>query len=144
MIAVDTNVLLRHLLDDDPSQAARVHQLFAGTTKLLLTDVVLIETIWTLKGKRYKAMKEDIVAVISALLEEPNVVFESQQAVWSALNDFMIASPVKTAGGVRKFDFPDALIVHKARIVMQHFGVPCEGVFTFDQAALQLDGTRMP
>ncbi len=144
MIAVDTNVLLRHVLDDDPSQAARVQLLFAGSTKILLTDVVLVETIWTLKGKRYKAMKEDIVAVISALLEEPNIVFESQQAVWSALNDFMTASPVTTAGGVRHIDFPDALIVHKARIVMQHFGVPCEGIFTFDQAAQQLDGTRIP
>ena len=51
MIAVDTNVLLRYLLNDDQSQAAIAEKLINGKEIVLITDVVLVETIWTLKGK---------------------------------------------------------------------------------------------
>ena len=54
MIAVDTNVLLRYLLNDDPEQSPRAATLFSGEKKILVTDVVLVETIWTLKGKKQK------------------------------------------------------------------------------------------
>ena len=52
MIAVDTNILLRHLLGDDPIQAAKADKLINGKETVLITDVVLAETIWTLKGKK--------------------------------------------------------------------------------------------
>lgn len=58
MIAVDTNVLLRRLLDDDVVQTERARRLVEGAREVLITDVVLAETIWTLKGKRYKARRE--------------------------------------------------------------------------------------
>lgn len=102
MIAVDTNVLLRRLLDDDVVQAERARRLVEGAREVLITDVVLAETIWTLKGKRYKARRDDIVAVVRGLLEEHNVVFESRQAIWSALNDYVDAKPVGTADGIRR------------------------------------------
>src|SRR5437016_14225809 len=106
MIAVDTNVLLRRLLNDDLNQAVMARNLFDKANRILITDIVLAETIWTLKGKRYKASKEDIVAVVMGLLEEPNVVFENQQAVWFALNDYVNAPAVKTAEGMRLADPP--------------------------------------
>lgn len=144
MIAIDTNVLLRRLLDDDPAQSEKARDLFHHAGKILITDVVLAETLWTLKGKRYKALKEDLVAVISSLLAEPNIVFESQQAVWSALNEFIHTPPVRTTDGTRSVDFPDALIVNKAKIVIQASDAPYDGTYTFDQAAQQLDSARVP
>jgi predicted nucleic-acid-binding protein len=144
MIAVDTNVLLRRLLDDDATQAAKARRLFDSEEPVLITDVVLAETVWTLTGKRYRAGREDIVAVFMGLLEERNVVFESRQAVWSALNDYLAALPVRTASGIKIADLADALIVNKARITAGHRNEPYHGTYTYDQAALALDGTRAP
>jgi predicted nucleic-acid-binding protein len=101
VIAVDTNVLLRRLLNDDATQAEKALRLFEMQESVLVTDVVLAETIWTLTGKRYGAGKKELAAVVMGLLEEGNVVFESRQAVWSALNDYVDALPVKTVSGVR-------------------------------------------
>jgi len=144
MIAVDTNVLLRRLLDDDIDQTERARRLFERMESVLVTDVVLAETIWTLKGKRYRAGRDDLVAVVMGLLEEPNVVFESRQAVWSAVNDFIDAPPVRTADGTRTADLADALVVNKARITAQRRGEPYGGTYTYDQAALALTGTKQP
>ena len=144
MIAVDTNVLLRRLLDDDATQSAKARRLFDAEESVLITDVVLAETVWTLTGKRYGAGREDIAAMVMGLLEERNVVFESRQAVWSALNDYLAASPVRTASGVKIADLADALVVNKARITAQHRNEPYRGTYTYDRAALALDGTRAP
>lgn len=144
MIAVDTNVLLRRLLNDDADQAQRAHRLFEKNESILIADVVLVEAIWTLKGKRYKASKDDLVAMLMGLLEEPNVVFESRQAVWSAVNDYIEAPPVKTADGVRTADLADTLVVNKAKVTAQRRGEHYGGTYTYDQAALALDGTKQP
>jgi len=144
MIAVDTNVLLRRLLDDDVVQAEKARRLIEGAREVLITDVVLAEAIWTLKGKRHKSSRDDIVAVVTGLLEEPNVVFESRQAIWSALNDYVDAKPVGTADGIRRADFADTLIVNKARITAEHKGRRYLDTYTFDLAALALKGTKAP
>jgi len=69
LIAIDTNVLLRYLLNDDQSQAAVAEKLINGKEIVLITDVVLVETIWTLKGKKYQLNKTDLVTVIQALFK---------------------------------------------------------------------------
>jgi len=144
VIAVDTNVLLQRLLNDDAGQAERARLLFESEESVLITDVVLAEAVWTLTGKRYGAGREEITAVVMGLLEEHNVVFESRQAVWSALNDYLDATPVRTASGMRTADLADALVVNKARITAQHRHEKYGGTYTYDHAALGLDGTRAP
>ncbi|MDE0158519.1 MAG: hypothetical protein OXI02_03110 [Candidatus Dadabacteria bacterium] len=54
MIAVDTNVLLRYPLNDDAAQADTAASLIKGGDAVLITDVVLAETLWTLSGKKYR------------------------------------------------------------------------------------------
>ncbi len=44
MIAIDTNVLLRYLLDDDPQQSPKATALIKSGKPVLITDVVLVET----------------------------------------------------------------------------------------------------
>ncbi len=85
MIAIDTNVLLRYLLHDDEQQASIAQRLITGADLVLLTDVVLVETIWTLKGTRYQQPKSTLTQVIRRLFDEPNICFESERAVWYAL-----------------------------------------------------------
>jgi len=79
MIAIDTNVLLRYLLGDDEPQAVKAAMLITGKELVLITDVLLVETIWTLKGKKYQLKKSELAAVIQALFKEPNIRFEDGQ-----------------------------------------------------------------
>jgi predicted nucleic-acid-binding protein len=138
VIAVDTNVLLRRLLDDDAAQSARARRLFGTESEILVTDVVLAEAVWTLEGKRYKASAAHVAEVIGALLEEPNVIFEDVAVVWSALSDFAEASHAAA------IDFADALIVNKAKATAKARQAPYRGTYTFDEAALALDGMSAP
>lgn len=144
MISIDTNILLRHILSDDPKQTAKAGRLFYSGETILVTDVVLVETIWTLKSKRYGAQKDDIMALVSSLLAEPNITLESQSVVWSALDDYTHAKRVATQGGKKTADFSDTLIVSKSREIAAQRKEVLGGVCTFDQATLELDGTRKP
>lgn len=144
MIAVDANVLLRYLLDDDRAQSKRASELILGEAPVLITDIVLVETVWTLKGKRYNLDKEAIIKVIQSLFEESGIVFESEQTVWRALNDFKSAKSIKSGGKRKEADFPDALIVNKAWHTASDRKTLFEGVYTFDVAAQQIPGTVKP
>lgn len=142
MISIDTNVLLRYLLDDDSIQSPKAADLINSGTPILATDIVLVETIWTLKGKRYNLSRDEIAKVVSVLFEEKNIAFEDSQAVWRALADFRKARTVKVGRKSRQADFPDALIANKASAVIEGRGEKSEGTYTFDQAALELPLTR--
>lgn len=144
MISVDTNIVLRRLLDDDKEQSIKARRLFESNESVLITDVALAETIWVLQGKRYNVSRDGVAAVILGLLHEPNVIFESKQAIWSALNEYANATPAGTASGVKSVDFADALIVYKSKHVALLRGETFNGVYTFDHAAWKLSGTRKP
>lgn len=141
MIAIDTNVLLRYLLQDDEKQWQSAHALITGTEVVLITDTVLIETIWTLTGKKYGLNRDDIGTTVHQLFYEPQLVFEDGQAVWGALKDYINAAPITRK---RQADFQDALIVNKAQRYGQLSGVKVNPVYTFDQAALELQGAAHP
>ncbi len=128
-ISIDTNVLLRRLLQDDPVQSRKADSALAQHDDILITDVVLAETIWTLSGKRYAATRDDIANTILALLEDPSLRFESNNVIWSALNDFM---------EFEYSDFQDALIARKAG----ELGYP--SLLSFDKDAQTLPNVRAP
>lgn len=144
MIALDTNVLLRHVLNDDSIQAARARAVFAHAKQILITDIALVEMAWTLKGKRYNASRDDIAMIVMTLFAEPKVIFESPQAVWAALNDYIDAPQVRTANGWHAADLADALLINKAKMVALQRDELYEATYTFDTAALTLDGTAAP
>jgi len=140
MIAIDSNVLLRYLLNDDKAQSKKSRDLIRSGELILVTDIALVETVWTLKGKQYKADKETIITILNSLIEEPYIIFENAYVVWAALNDYRKAKPIKVAGKNKMADFPDALIANKARYVANEQNKALEKVYTFDQAALVIDG----
>lgn len=144
MIAIDTNILLRHLLDDDKTQADIAHRIIKREDIILITDVVLAEAIWTLKGRKYRASTEDIINVINSLLAEPSIFFESIQTIWSALNDYRKARPIKISGKKKQADFADALIINKARYFAAQNDMTLAAVYTFDVAALEIHGVEKP
>ena len=138
MIAVDTNVLLRYLLGDDPDQSERADKLIMGKDLVLVTDVVLVETLWTLAGSKYRLGQTELVGVIRALFRESNIRFEDGQVVWMALNDYRKAKPVR--GKVA--DFADAIIIYKAKYIAASLNSSFDGSYTFDKAAQVLPGVK--
>ncbi len=145
MIAVDTSVLLRYLLRDDEVQAARADRIFAAGEAVLVTDVVLVETIWTLAGKKYGLAKAQLVAVVERLFSEPGVRFEDDQVVWRALHAYRDEGKADEAGASSGHaGFADALIVFKALRTAANDGEPLNGVYTFDAAMQRLPKALAP
>ena len=133
MIAVDTGVLLRYLLHDD-DQAARAATVFDGAETVLITDVVLVETVWSLAGRKYRLAKAELVAVLERLFSEPNILFEDDQVVWRALQAYRGAASAGAAGLAKGAGFADALIVFKALRAASDAGEALNAVHTFDAA----------
>lgn len=133
MIAIDTQVLLRYLLRDDEAQAERARRVFECGERVLITDVVLAESVWTLAGRRYGATRSDLIDLINYLLQDANVCFEDDEVVWSALQAFRRTEA----------DFVAALTVCKAR-QMAAEGDEFSAFCTFDDAVLQLPGAAEP
>jgi len=140
MIAIDTNVLLRYLLQDDARQPAKAVALLSGNEDVLVTHVVLSEAIWTLCGKKYNANQTDVAATVRALFEEPRIVFENARTVWRALSDYVNTNEPGRAA----IDFPDALILNCAKQAAIQKSVDFSGLYTFDKAAHRLPDARAP
>ncbi len=138
MIAIDTNVLLRYLLADDAGQHRRAKKLIEVNRPVLITDVVLSETIWTLMGKRFGFDKAQICVVIRALIGDQGFTFEDSQVIWSALKDYEESKIIRG----KSLDFADALITRKSAYVAQAKATKFEGLFSFDKAVAQLIGAR--
>jgi predicted nucleic acid-binding protein len=144
MIAIDTNVLLRYILDDDVKQSPKAKHLIMGSCDVLVTDIVLSETIWVLTGKRYNLSRNGVVDLIHALFAERNLKFEDPQSVWCALKDFTNAPPIKVKGKTKQADFPDTLIINKAIRYGKLKGTKITQLFTFDKAAQEINGAFEP
>ena len=121
MIGIDTNVLLRLLLDDDASQVRRArHEASSaevGGQPLFVNDVVLAETVWTL-GSRYEATKGELIETLRSLLDNARLAFENRSVLSQAVSGFESSS----AG------FADCLIIAK------NAAAGCHHTATFDRA----------
>ncbi|HMN80724.1 MAG TPA: type II toxin-antitoxin system VapC family toxin [Burkholderiaceae bacterium] len=130
MIGIDTNILLRLWLDDDPAQNKRIDALLAvhGSTpgSLLVTDVVLAEAVWTLASAFDQDRNAQLIAVRS-LLEEAAFAFEDREAVASAVALFEAGS----------CGFADCLVVVK------HARHGCDFTATFDRDMRKLPGVKV-
>lgn len=70
---IDTNVLVRHLTGDPPDMAARATAYLASATELLLTDIVLAETVYVLQSF-YKAPRGQVADAMRSLVAFPSIV----------------------------------------------------------------------
>jgi predicted nucleic-acid-binding protein len=89
MSGLDTNILVRWLVDDDQRQSAAVQQLFesarANRTLLFVTDTVALELEWVLRS-RYGFDKPTVLQVFNALLETEELEFQTEAALERALH----------------------------------------------------------
>ena len=89
--SVDTNLLVRLIVQDDDAQTAAVAKLFANHTKksqqVFVAVTVLLELEWVLRS-RYKFPKVDVIQALSSLLMTTELTFESEDALEQALISF--------------------------------------------------------
>lgn len=97
MIAVDTNVVLRFVTNDDQAQADRATEVFEGGS-VLVTRTVLLETEWVLRTSHYRFGRGRIASILRKLLGLPGLIVDDPPAVARALDWY--------EGGL---DFADAL-----------------------------------
>jgi predicted nucleic-acid-binding protein len=123
VIGLDTNVLLRVFVDDEPAQVAAARQLIqkAAPSGLLVSDLVLAEMVWTL-SRRMKAEKGHILDVLRRLLERSEFVLEDRHGIREAMRLF-------AAGRV---DFGDCLISVRNR------RLGATETVSFDEDAIEL------
>lgn len=99
MIAIDTNVLVRLLVNDDAAQSATVRILFEKE-EIWIGKTVLLETIWVLRAV-YEFRDGAIVRAIESALGLPQVRVEDQgsveQALAAAANGIDIADALHVA-----------------------------------------------
>ena len=127
MIAVDTNVLVRLVLDDEPAQAAAVERILrtAGEGGIFISLLVVAEVAWVLK-RGYRESPETILEIIQDVLATREFTVERPDIVEAALLDAHAA----------KCGLADALI---GRINEDHGSV---GTLTFDMRAKRLPTMR--
>src|SRR5580692_8819830 len=89
MPGLDTNVLVRWILDDDPRQAARVQRLFEEVSEqqlpLFVPSTVMLELEWVLRS-RYEFDKSTVLGTFNALLETQELDFQDEPALERALS----------------------------------------------------------
>jgi predicted nucleic-acid-binding protein len=83
MLAVDTNVLVRLLTEDDPTQAAAARALFAAES-IWIAKTVLLEASWVLRTV-YGFEEDAVREALTKTLGLENVESEDEQAVSAAL-----------------------------------------------------------
>jgi len=122
---LDTNVLLRLLVADDPGQVARAKAWLRAQPqdeRFLINRIVLCELVWTLR-RAYRFDREQITDVIDRVLKSYAVVVEDDHSVEFALYLYRTTAA----------DFSDCLLG-----VTNGF-LGCTRTATFDQRAAELD-----
>jgi predicted nucleic acid-binding protein len=79
---LDANVLLRHLLQDQPQQSPRatahLERIERGELEVRTTDVVIFETVFTLQ-RQYRHPKAMIRDVLLPLLDLPGIILPGKR-----------------------------------------------------------------
>lgn len=129
MIALDTNVLVRFLTQDDDAQFQVAADLIEGCTRDVpgyLCREVMIELVWVLE-RAYKYSREEIA---EALL---SIVTASQLSVENAQDIASVVSLYRKEG----YDFADLMIRQAAQRTENRI------LKTFDQKLARLDGVEL-
>lgn len=128
MIGLDTNVVIRYVVQDEPAQAALASRIFEGlsdSSQGFVSTVTLVEVYWVLR-RAYGVDRASAADVLQGLLESREIILEEPDAVRRAIRHV-------AHGG----DFADSLISELG------FQAGCGCTWTFDRDASRLPGMRL-
>lgn len=124
MIAVDTNVIARYVVRDDPAQTARAVRLLdarSAEDPAFVSRIALVELAWVLR-KVYRYDRDSIGDVIERVLSTSALRVEEHETALAALAAYRTSAA----------DYADCLMGLLNRIA------GCATTFTFDGDAAEL------
>lgn len=128
MIGLDTNVILRYLVQDGSDQSATASVVIDALTERdqgFLSLVAVVESYWVLR-RAYKISTTRCVELVEGLLNARELRVDQDSIVQAAL-----------AASRTGLDFADAVIAEAGRVA------GCEYTATFDRRAAQSGGMRI-
>jgi predicted nucleic-acid-binding protein len=129
MTGLDTNVLVRYIMQDDAKQSAKATRLvesLTGEAPGFVTLVSIVELVWVLSSC-YGLTRVQLVQALEAVLRAKQLVVDQADQVVRALRAFAAGSA----------DFADCLIERTA----SHAG--CDKTMTFDVSAAKTAGMTL-
>jgi predicted nucleic-acid-binding protein len=126
---LDTNVLARYLMQDDPRQSPRATRLIESLSAEapgFVPVVTIVELVWVLSGS-YGLSRAQVATVLEMLLRSRELVIDRAELVAQALSRF----------GSVGVDFADALIERIAT------AAGCGVTMTFDTGAAKAAGMTL-
>ena len=91
MIGIDTNVLIRYIVQDDPEQSQKattfLEEQISKTSPGFISRMVLCEIVWVLK-RAYAYDNETIINIIKQILMTSELTVENSDCAWQALSEF--------------------------------------------------------
>lgn len=129
MIGLDTNVLVRYVMQDDVKQsplATRLIESLSGEAPGFVPLVSIVELAWVMSSA-YELDRDQLVVALEGLLRAKELVIERAEIVWKALRVFASANA----------DFADCLIARSAA------AAGCERTMTFDRGAVKNGGMTL-
>jgi predicted nucleic-acid-binding protein len=129
MIGLDTNVLVRYIMQDDAKQAplaTRLVESLSAEAPGFLPLVAVVELAWVLSSA-YDLDRAQLVEAFEGVLRTKELVIERAEVVWKALRAFRSVNA----------DFADCLIAHSAA------SAGCEKTMTFDRGAAKSAGMTL-
>ena len=123
MIGLDTNVLVRYIMQDDARQsslATRLVESLSVESPGFVPLVSVVELAWVLSSA-YELDRSQIVEAFETLLRTKEIVVERAETVWKTLRVFQSANA----------DFADCLIERSA------VAAGCDKTMTFDRGAVK-------
>ena len=121
MIGLDTNVIVRYIMQDDVKQspmATRLIESQSAASPGFVPMVAVVELAWVMSSA-YELDKRQLIAALEGLLRTKELIVEGAETVWKALRLYKSANA----------DFADCLIERSAS------ANGCEKTMTFDRDA---------
>jgi predicted nucleic-acid-binding protein len=115
MKGLDTNVLVRYLVRDDPEQS-RIAARYIEAGVCYINAIVLCELVWVLESA-YRYPRNIVASTMEKILMTGDFEIEDRDTAWQALADYRGT----------KADFADCLIVRRNTVA------GCEETGTFDK-----------
>lgn len=125
--ALDTNVLVRYLVGDDPRQARVAANVIEGAAdagdELVVEPLVLCELAWVLESA-YAVPRDEVAGALEGILRTAQFEVIGKDLVWRALADYrkgpgdfadyLIGYGAQAAGAVETLTFDQKLKNHPA------------------------------
>jgi predicted nucleic-acid-binding protein len=129
VIGLDTNILIRYFVQDDPEQTRLAAGLIDSLSPIdsgWVAVAALIELMWVMT-RIYRVGRVRIIQILDTLIESQDIVVEQGDTVRNALQLYRSGNT----------DFPDCLIACSAK------AAGCSRTVTFDRRAARDAGMQL-